>query len=130
MLLYSEHSHRTHLMTHSQKTQALLLFLVLCLPSSSFKPWVPDLNLNKSLEAMSETPYKYFLALKFKLVYSGLSTGESRVDMKLSTKMSTPLPPIVRFSLLVIKSLVKRSSLTVRLVYIASTRNCKCLYLL
>ena len=59
MLLYSEHSHRTcstdsH--SHSQKKQALPLFLVLCLPSSSFRPWVPDLNLNKSLEPMSETP--------------------------------------------------------------------------
>ena len=38
------------------KKQALLLFLGLCLPSSSFRPWVPDLNLNKSLEPMSETP--------------------------------------------------------------------------
>ena len=45
-------------------TQALPLFLVLCLPSSSFKPWVPDLNLNKSLEPMSDTPYKYFLHSK------------------------------------------------------------------
>ena len=46
------------------KKQALLLFLILCLPSSSFRPWVPDLNLNKSLEPMSETPCKYFLHSK------------------------------------------------------------------
>ena len=46
------------------KKQALLLFLELCLPSSSFRPWVPDLNLNKSLEPMSETLCKYFLHSK------------------------------------------------------------------
>ena len=67
MLLYSEHSHKTcstdsH--SHSQKKQALLLFLVLCLPSSSVRPRVPDLNLNKSLEPMSKTPCKYFLHSK------------------------------------------------------------------
>ena len=44
------------------KKQALLLFLVLCLP------WVPDLNLNKSLEP----PCKYFLHSKssFNSLYS------------------------------------------------------------
>ena len=75
MLLYSEHSHKTcstdsH--SHSQKRQALLLFLVLCLPSSSFRPWVPDLNLNKSLEPVSETPCKYFLRSKssFNSIYT------------------------------------------------------------
>ena len=33
---------------------------------SSFKPWVLDINLNKSLEPMSDldTPYKYFLHSK------------------------------------------------------------------
>ena len=46
------------------KKQALLLFLELCLPGSSFRPWVPDLNLNKSLEPMLETPCKYFLHSK------------------------------------------------------------------
>ena len=46
------------------KKQVLLLFLELCLPSSSFRQWVPDLNLNKSLEPMSETPCKYFLHSK------------------------------------------------------------------
>ena len=50
--------------THTHKKKALLLFLELCLPSSSFRPWVPDLNLIKSLEPMSETPCKYFLHLK------------------------------------------------------------------
>ena len=67
MLLYSEHSHKTRSTdshSHSQKMQALLLFLVLCLHSSSFRPWVPDLNLKKSLEPMSETPCKYFLHSK------------------------------------------------------------------
>ena len=59
MILYSEPS-RIRLfkdLQHSQSTQGLLLFLVLLhLPSSSFRPWVLDLNLNKSLEPMSETP--------------------------------------------------------------------------
>ena len=66
---------QTHTLTLTKK-QALLLFLVLHLPSSSlneelgrcntrnFRPWVPDLNLNKSLEPMSETPCKYFLHSK------------------------------------------------------------------
>ena len=42
--------------SHSQK-KALSLFLVYYdyIPSSSFRSWVPDLNLNKSLEPMSET---------------------------------------------------------------------------
>ena len=53
---------QTH--THTHKNQALLLFLVLCLPSSSFRPWVPDLNLIKSLEPMSETQCLVLLALK------------------------------------------------------------------
>ena len=39
----------------------ILVFLLLCLPISSIKPHVPDLNLNKYLESMS--PYKYFLHL-------------------------------------------------------------------
>ena len=67
MLLYSGHSHKTYSTdshSHTQKKQALLLFLVLCLPSYSFRPWVPDLNLNESLEPMSETPFKYFLHSK------------------------------------------------------------------
>ena len=51
------------------KKQALLLFLELCLPSSSFRPWVPDLNLNKSLEPMSKTPCKYFLHSKSSFNY-------------------------------------------------------------
>ena len=53
-------------LTLTKKKQALLLFLELCLPiaSSSFRPWVPDLNLNESLEPMSETPCKYFLHSK------------------------------------------------------------------
>ena len=50
--------------TLTKNTSFTLLFLELCLPSSSFRPWVPDLNLNKSLEPMSETPCKYFLHSK------------------------------------------------------------------
>ena len=72
---------RTHI-THKKK-QALLLFLELCLPSSSFRPWVPDLNLNKSLEPMSETPCKYFLHLKssFQLpIYSQFILTHSRMQ--------------------------------------------------
>ena len=61
-----------HTHTHTHKKQALLLFLVLCLPSSSFKAWVSDLNLNKGLEPMSDTSYKYFLHSKtsFNSLYS------------------------------------------------------------
>ena len=42
-----------------QKTQIWLTFLVFCLPNSSFKPRIPDLNLNKSLETMSGTQTSY-----------------------------------------------------------------------
>ena len=60
-----KHALQIHTHTHKKK-QALLLFLELCIPtcSSSFRPWVPNLNLNKSLEPMSETPCKYFLHSK------------------------------------------------------------------
>ena len=34
------------------------------IPSSSFGPWVPDLNLNKSVEPMPDTAQKYFLTSK------------------------------------------------------------------
>ena len=52
MLLYSEYSHkdmlyRLAITLTKKKKQASLLFLVLCLNSSSFRPWVPDLNLKK-----------------------------------------------------------------------------------
>ena len=48
-------------LSHSapHNTQSDLPSLPLCLPSSSFKPCVPDLNLNNSLA--SPTPCKYLL---------------------------------------------------------------------
>ena len=52
-------------LTLTKKTSFTIVFRTeLCLPSSSFRPWVPDLNLNKSLEPISETPCKYFLHSK------------------------------------------------------------------
>ena len=66
---YSEHSHKTcstdsH--SHSQrKTSFTAVSSTMSTYSSSFRPWVPDLNLNKSLESILETPCKYFLHSKF-----------------------------------------------------------------
>ena len=68
MLLCSEHSHKAFSTdSHTKKTSFTTVSIVLCLPSSSFRPWVPDLNWNnKSLEPMSETldQCKYFLHSK------------------------------------------------------------------
>ena len=41
-----------------------------------FRPWVPDLNLNKSLEPMSETPCKPVL-LALKIFFNSLYTLNS-----------------------------------------------------
>ena len=74
MLLYSEHSHKDMLyrlaITLTKKKQASLLFLVLCLNSSSFRPWVPDLNLKKKIEPMSETPYFLHSKSSFNSLYT------------------------------------------------------------
>ena len=43
------------------KEHSVLPSLPLCLPNSSFRPCVPDLNLNKSLLPASHIPCKYFL---------------------------------------------------------------------
>ena len=59
-----KHALQTHTHTHTHE-KSLLLFLVLSLLISSFRPLVPDLNLNKRLEPMSEIPCKYFLHSKF-----------------------------------------------------------------
>ena len=84
MLLHSEHSHKTcftDLQSHSNKLSIVpcITHLHVCLPSSSIRPWIPDLNLSKSLEPMSETPRKYFLHLKssFNCIYYTLSIYSS-----------------------------------------------------
>ena len=73
------------------KKQALLLFLELCLPSSSFRPWVPDLNLNKSLEPMSETPCKYFLHSK-----SSVNSLYSQFTLLTHSRMQTTYNKILK----------------------------------
>ena len=76
MLQYSEYSHKTYSTdshSHSQKKLALLLFLALCLPSSSFRPWIPDLNLNKSLEPTGIVIFIlifFYMYIIFILLYS------------------------------------------------------------
>ena len=78
--VYSEHSHKTcstDLHSHSQKNKLHYCFQYysVCLPNSSFRPWVPDLNLNKSLKPMSDNPCKYFLHSKssFNSLYYALN---------------------------------------------------------
>ena len=44
-----------------RKELSIFPFLPLCLPNSSFRLCVPDLNLNKSLLPASHIPCKYFL---------------------------------------------------------------------
>ena len=47
-----KHALQTCTHTHKEDKFYYCFYIALCLPSSSFKPWVPDLNLNKSLEPM------------------------------------------------------------------------------
>ena len=59
MLLYCEHSHKTcstdsHSNTH-KKASFTTVSSATCIPSSSFRPWVPCLNLNQGLNKRKDT---------------------------------------------------------------------------
>ena len=61
MLSYTGHSQRTcTTLSHSplHNLHCLSSFLPLCLPNSSFRPFVPDRNLNNNLVPGSPTPCK------------------------------------------------------------------------
>ena len=63
-----KHALQTRTHTHKKKkktsftTVSSIVYLVPLI--FSFRPWVPDQNMNKSLEPMSEIPCKYLLHSK------------------------------------------------------------------
>ena len=61
--IFSDQYYNTVTFSHSfpHKEHSVLPSLPLCLPNSSFRPCVPDLNLNKSQLSASHIPCKYFL---------------------------------------------------------------------
>ena len=64
--------------------------LPLCLPNSSFKPCIPDLNLNRSLVSASLTPCKYFLNSTLFSQFYLLSSPSSNFLHSLSPILSIP----------------------------------------